>query len=319
MRKGSWICGVSAFSAMALACGFASFPEPEAQSPMDLDGAPVAVLPENVSFSDVEPGVAFGEVRLASAIPGQQHAGSTGTLWVYRPSGVEPGTAPAVVIAPAGSTLLTGMPLASGDQWEHLPYVRRGMVVVAYDLDGHGDGLGATKAFARAAGGVVNGRRAIDLALSLPEVDPERVFAVGHSSASTAALLLGANDQRLAGVVSYNGDGQGCWSQGKVTLSAKQRAWDGFADFCQATRPLSYAGSFEHPVYVFGSYDDVVVSGRAARHLATSLESAGVSVTANIGHFGDHYGSMIETGIPAAVEWIATSGTNDRTPEVLDE
>ena len=37
----------------------------------------------------------------------------------------------------------------------------------------------------------------------VPEVDPARIYAAGHSSAATHALLLAEHEPRLAGVIAY--------------------------------------------------------------------------------------------------------------------
>lgn len=59
-------------------------------------------------------------------------------LWVHEPVSPSPTREkyPVVLIAPAGSNLLTGMHLSAHDRSEHLPWVREGYLVVAYELRG---------------------------------------------------------------------------------------------------------------------------------------------------------------------------------------
>src|SRR5579871_2614816 len=74
------------------------------------------------------PGVSFTEVMLPRPKPAR--------LWIYLPSPPPAGKLPCVVIAPSGSALFSGMKLQDGDRAEHLPYVRAGFAVIAYDIDG---------------------------------------------------------------------------------------------------------------------------------------------------------------------------------------
>ncbi len=86
----------------------------------------------------IEPGVWLYEVHLPGNKPGQPAMpGHSGKLWLYLPEGQhDPQSLPCVLIAGAGSNLVTGMELTDGDRPEHLPYARAGMAVLAYELDG---------------------------------------------------------------------------------------------------------------------------------------------------------------------------------------
>jgi acetyl esterase/lipase len=53
--------------------------------------------------------------------------------------------------------------------------------------------------------GILNHLRAVDVLLSLPEVDPERIGVIGHSLGGHNAMFVGAFDQRLKAVVSSCG------------------------------------------------------------------------------------------------------------------
>lgn len=101
---------------------------------------------------------------------------------------------------PDGSTIAFASTLA-----------RRGFLVLAWDMLGYGDARQIPHAFrsrlAEEAGITVLGLqlraaiRALDLALSLPEVDPRRVAVAGASGGATQSLLLAAVDRRVAASV----------------------------------------------------------------------------------------------------------------------
>ena len=140
--------------------------------------------------------------------------GHSGKLWLYLPDGDHaPKSLPCILIAGAGSNLITGMSLGDGDRAEHLPYVRAGFAVLAYELDGMlpepkptDDAAFAPyiRSFVDAEAGLVNMRVAVEFATTrVPSIDPDRLFAVGHSSAATLALLVAENEPRIAACVAF--------------------------------------------------------------------------------------------------------------------
>ncbi len=131
-------------------------------------------------------------------------------LWVHEP--VLPAPAqekcPLVLIAPAGSNLLTGAHLSAGDRREHLPWVREGYLVVAYELRGaatDSDELGeAMTTFWHTMAGVTEGMAAPQWALSNLAVDEGQVVAAGHSAATTHALMFAAVEPKVSHVASVS-------------------------------------------------------------------------------------------------------------------
>src|SRR5579872_2080057 len=109
----------------------------------------------------LQPGISFAEVTLPR--PDKK----TARLWIYLPSPARAGKLPAIVIAPAGTPLTCGIRLQEGDRSEHLPYVRAGYAVIAYDIDGAPDRNDvasirtALREFRAAEGGVANAKAAI--------------------------------------------------------------------------------------------------------------------------------------------------------------
>ncbi|MDQ3819217.1 MAG: hypothetical protein M3362_16290, partial [Acidobacteriota bacterium] len=173
------------FLILVLACGAAACSRRqsvnESNSLSSTPPTPELNWPELGPPVKVEPGILFHEVAL-------NRAGATLRVWVYLPEHHE-GTVPAILIAPAGSPLLYGKRLGAGDRPEHLPYVRAGFAVIAYDVEG-AVGRGATeseiikgaKAFEAAGYGVADARFALDYALArVPWIDPAKVIAAGHS------------------------------------------------------------------------------------------------------------------------------------------
>ncbi|HEY2586292.1 MAG TPA: hypothetical protein VGI81_11065 [Tepidisphaeraceae bacterium] len=137
-------------------------------------------------------------------------------IYLYLPAGQRvTHSLPCVFIAPAGSRLFHGMQVGKNDMPEHLPYVRAGFAVCAYELSGSlprtsqrsmpwSMVAGPVRQFVAADGGVANAQHAIDYVLNqVPEVNPQQLYAAGHSSAATVALDVAAGDHRIRGVAAY--------------------------------------------------------------------------------------------------------------------
>ncbi len=180
-------------------CTLAASPTFNAQS-----SASTPAIPELGKGKRLEAGLMFYEIRL----PLKK---ATNKLWVYLPEAQTPQKLPCVLIAPAGTRLYHGITLAEGDRQEHLPYVRAGFAVIAYEVDGPLADNTSSKALFKAAvefknseGGLNNARAALDYALAkIPQIDPSRVYTAGHSSAGTISLLVAEREPRVRAAVAY--------------------------------------------------------------------------------------------------------------------
>lgn len=85
---------------------------------------------------------------------------------------------------------------------------RRGFAALAPDYPNFGDYRADAYALGYASAtmkGIVNHRRAVDVLVSLPEVDPERLGVIGHSLGGHNALFVAAFEPRLRAVVTSCG------------------------------------------------------------------------------------------------------------------
>src|SRR5262245_14545591 len=186
-----------------------------AKQPFTFADVPLPAFPQRdeADADEVEPGVRQYMINILDDEGGfYETPGHGGWLYLYLPPGEhQPKSLPCVLIAPAGSTLLDGMDLGDGDTPEHVPYVKAGCAVLAYELDGpcydptdFEEMKDAYKAFKDSRAGLVNGRNALEYLLAkVPEVDPARIYTAGHSSAASHALLFAAHEPRLAGAMAY--------------------------------------------------------------------------------------------------------------------
>ena len=87
----------------------------------------------------IRPGVRVFEARASGP---SNVATMNMTVWAYLPDGAhDRRSLPCVIVAPAGSIIISGMELGDGDRAEHFPYEAAGYAVLAYSLDGYVENL----------------------------------------------------------------------------------------------------------------------------------------------------------------------------------
>ncbi len=235
-------------------------------------------------------------------------------VWLYAPRREVSKPIGCVVVPPAGSNLVSGMRLSRGDRREHLPYVKAGYVVVSFDIDGpmsdgvsEAEAIRSMKIFRASEAGVENGEAALDVALkAFPTIDGRRIYAAGHSSAATLALLLAARDERIKAVAAF----------APVTdlvslfpLRARlelDRALPGYGEFLAASSPITYASTLAaKPVFLFHARDDETVKPEQSERLFAAMSPRHRASRRVVVESGGHSEAMIHDGIPGAIAWFA--------------
>jgi dipeptidyl aminopeptidase/acylaminoacyl peptidase len=279
-------------------------PPPAAEGPRGLESSPTREPEADAPFSSKE-------ITLASA-PVERK------LWVYLPVRKSHQKRPLVLVAPAGSSMMWGMGLGDGDRPEHLPYAAAGFAVVAYSLDGalpsrtptDQEVIEGVKGFQEAKAGVVNASAALDWALAnLSEVAPNRVYAAGHSSAATLALLFATQDHRVRAVAAY---APAPYPTHWLATPPRTRLVEGVRRFVPGlgaflawSEPGAHTRELNVPVFVFQSEEDGNVQMADTVKFVADLGKTNSHVTFVRAEHGDHYGSMIHEGLPRGVEWLA--------------
>ena len=272
-----------------------------------------------LSFAPVHPGIerAALEVRtFPDAAPTR--------LWIYRPAvRVPPATWPCVLVAASGSTGATGVRLNEGDIAEHLPYVRQGFVVVAYELDGQVDaGLTAdryevaVRAHVRSDGGIANLRTAIEVATrSEPSIDAKRIYLAGHGSAATLALRAAATVPAIRGVVAYAPLLDPLKSLGETTVEALDVLAPGLRAMLLERQPMAVAAEIRAPVMLFNALDDDRAPVEQARAMAEAMRAAGNSPLVVEWPRGGHVEAIMSRGLEAGAAWLADRAKRDAATE----
>jgi dienelactone hydrolase len=130
--------------------------------------------------------------------------------WLLIPKG-RAGPRPAMLCLHQTTPLGKDEPAGLGGK-PNLRYARelagRGYVALAPDYPGFGESRADAYALGYASAsmkGIWNHMRAVDLLASLPEVDPGRIGAIGHSLGGHNAIFVAVFDERIKAVVSSCG------------------------------------------------------------------------------------------------------------------
>jgi dienelactone hydrolase len=298
MRESAGVCILALF---VCACRPANH-EPAEATPPTAD----TVVPALDQGPELEPGIHMRE-HVVLGVSGELR------VWLYAPSRTAGTPRGCIVIAPAGSNLITGMKLGEGDRAEHLPWVRAGYVVSAFDIDGtftddstETEVVASIKAFRDAEAGLANARAALDLALAVhPEIDPSDIYAVGHSSAGTLALLFAAREPRVRGVAAFAPiPDLVSWIPIEYR-QALEEMMPGYGAFLEASSPATHAAALtKKPLFLFHAVDDDTVKPEELERFFESLPSRHAASTRVVVETGGHYDAMIDSGIPHAVAWL---------------
>ncbi len=249
-------------------------------------------------------GILFYETKL-------KRNDNTSKVWIYVPEKVKQEKIACVLIAPAGSRLIDGASLGEGSQAEHLPYVKAGFVVVAYEIDGEiideeSDEavLKAVNSYKNSNAGLINQKNALDYALEkVSTINPEKIYTAGHSSAATHALFVAVNEPRVKGVIAYAPATDAEKFLGE-TLDIFDEYVKNFRQFIAQSSPINNTEKIKVPVFLFHSKEDSTVSIKMTEDFAEKLRKTNSDVTFIKANKGDHYFSMINQGIPKGIEWL---------------
>lgn len=288
-------------------------PPPE-QPPKVLPNFP-AVLPPHKLHPTTGAKIYFVDL---AAIPGNQNGpGRRMKMRVYLPAGNHAAKSlGCVLVAPAGTRLFHGNDMDNDDYHaETLPYVQAGYAVVFYSIDGHIENFerssnatiaAAYQKFKAADAGVLNGKYALEFVrASVPQVDPNRIYTAGHSSAAVLALLLAAKEPRIKGCIAYAAAADVEMRLADLINNPTfQKVLPGFAEFIRDSSPTNYALKYRCPLFIFHSRDDRNEPIRSAERFVSKLKAAGKNVTFSIANSGGHYQSMINPGIPRGIAWL---------------
>ena len=239
--------------------------------------------------------------------------GGTTEVWIYLPDPAPKGKLPCVLIAPAGSPLVIGMDLAEDDRPMHIPFARSGMAVVAYSISGGLDDPTtasnaayhqACTAYKNAHAGLSDEKAALDYARqNVPEIDPDRIFTAGHSSAGTLSLLVAEYEPRIKACVAFAPAPNILAFQDADAITLIDNRIEGFREFLRRASPINSTDKLKCPVSIFHADDDDVVSQFAVESFIAKLKRTNTAVTYVHPATGGH-NDALEDGIAQSIAWL---------------
>lgn len=283
-----------------------------------VDAVPRPAYPE-LGFVRPLPGsqVQIHDVSFAPANSFPTAPGMLMDLRVYLPTrNAPPRSQGCVLVAPAGTNLIVGNGLDDPNYHdETLPYANAGYVTIMFSLDGgvrdlrtmsDGELSRAYGAFSAAQAGLVNARNALEFALAkLPQVDPQRIYIAGHSSAAVLALLFAEHETRLRGCIAYAPASDVEQRLRDLTNDPRaERLLPGIKTFVKRSSPRTHMANMQCPVFLFHAADDSNEPVQTSVRFAADLERLRKRVKFAHVPTGDHYDSMIREGIPGAIRWM---------------
>jgi len=241
----------------------------------------------------------------------------TNHVWVYLPDPMPKTKLPVILIAPPGTPLFLGNVMAPADEATHVPFALAGFAVLAYELDGYPgperhsirEVLVEAHEFKESKAGLRNEQDALNFALAkVPNLDKERIYMVGHSSAGAHALLMTSQDPRIKACVAFAPVSEIANRMNQKTIAELENYIKGYRNFIKWESPDSHLSELKCPVFIFQAKDDPIVSVSMNEDFAKKLSKANKQVTLQLVEKGGHFDPMIQQGIPAAIKWLKGMG-----------
>lgn len=241
--------------------------------------------------------------------------GQSMTLWIYQPDPLPQAKVPCVFIAPAGTMMIHGLNLADGDAPEHLPWVKAGFAVVAYELSGNADAENSSDAqlkmaaekFRQAKSGLLNAQVAMAYAREkVSFVDPNQFFTAGHSSAGTMALYVAEMDPQVKGAIAFMPavDIRSSLGIDGITYIQNAEIVPEAGIYVNEISPMTHIHRLSRPTFLFIAGDDRSDITGPADSFGKKLREMGDDVTVVRVPNGGHFEPMLDPGIPMAIEWL---------------
>lgn len=285
-------------------------------SPVKIDlTAPIEIpkdFPKLGPPREIVPGILHYEISLH---PGARvdflPPGHAGKLWLYVPEEAArtPKSLGCVLLVPSESNFISGAKLSPADRVEHIPYVKAGFAVLAFEIDDTSRSPAQRRVmpsleFLRSRAGLINGRIAIEfLKARVPEIDPDRLYVAGHYAAGTFALLLAEHEPTIRACLAYAPVVDlidRLHKNGFEQLLAR----DGYAELFRYFSPKSRESDLNCPVFLFNARDNARVDADETIDFGRQLTAMGKKVKVEIVDQGGDVQSMHATGIPDGIKWL---------------
>lgn len=274
----------------------------------ELSDCPLPDLPRRPAGEFFAPNVLQYAVDLPVADGQPGHASH---VRVLLPDPLPQGPLPALVFNGAGAYVFSGMTMADADFDALLPYVPHGFALVGYETDGCQKDFShdpspfemrdMARDYAASKAGLINARNAIAFALErFPEIDPQQLYTIGHSSGAKQGLLLAIHDERIRGCVAF---APACRMEFRENMMLSQFT-SGDKSICQdvnRSMPMVHAATTTTPLLLIHTRRDRVVKSAEVQAYANAVgDVADIREVDCPGH-----GYVPEEGFELSLAWLA--------------
>ncbi len=137
----------------------------------------------------------------------------------------------------------------------------------------------------------------------VPQVDPNRLYAAGHSSAGTMAILFAEHEPRLKACVAF-ASVVDVWERLTSAMPAIANSPPPLVQLIKDSSPQTHRDKLACPIFLFHATNDSTVPSRQSEAFKAYLDGQGRPATLVEVPTGGHYDSMIREGVPRAIEWV---------------
>lgn len=113
-------------------------------------------------------------------------------------------------------------------------------------------------------------------------------------------------DQRIAACIAYAPCCDVPKHLGEKFIAAFSDALPGYRDFLTLSSPNTHPEKLRCPLFLFHADDDSIVKTEDVDAFAAQVTKTNRNVTYTKVSTGEHYESMIDQGIPPAIQWLRT-------------
>jgi dipeptidyl aminopeptidase/acylaminoacyl peptidase len=156
---------------------------------------------------------------------------------------------------------------------------------------------------------------ALEYLKAQPETDAGNIFIAGHSSAASLALRAAqvSNIPRAVAAFSPATDWCALFEKQLKDVSDETRK------FLEDSSPLTHAAQTKCPVLLTHGTADKVIPQAQSESFAAKLREAGKQLDYVSISYGDHYYSMLKTGIPLSLFWFSEIQKHGKSTELFGQ
>ncbi|MCG8653670.1 MAG: prolyl oligopeptidase family serine peptidase, partial [Pirellulales bacterium] len=161
----------------------------------------------------------------------------------------------------------------------------------------------AFERYQAAQAGLTNAQNALNFAIQkIPQLDADRIYALGHSSAGRQALLWAAHEPRIKACATIAPEVSLPYPQREQLIAELDFMPDSFAESLSTFMPASYPKRLRNPIRIIHGSRDRVVPVQASRKLVQTLQQQGTDIKLKVVD-ANHF-DVMDKALPETIAWL---------------